>query len=479
MEDLLYINVAKKMEQLIRNGVYQPGDKLPSLRTVHLQQGVSIGTALQAYYHLLDKGVIRAREKSGYFVTRPVIPEHPLPRSVRPSLSQRSVTIDKQMQRLRIETASRNFVSFANAIPDGQLLPLTSISRAIQQVLRDPGAGYLSYEDPKGNLALRRAIAKRGVTWGAVLAAEDLIVTNGATEAVNLCLRAVTKPGDTVLVQTPCYYGILQSLELMQLKAVSIPSHAGSGIRIEDLENACASHDVKACILVSNFNNPDGALLSSEKKRKIAAFANREKIPVIEDDLYGDIFFGAERPDTIHNYDSGGWVLLCGSFSKSLVPGFRLGWCIPGRFGYKVERMKLMASHASPSILQLALCSLLQNGVYDRHLREFRRTLDKHLTRTMALVAQAFPAGTAFTRPEGGLVLWVELPRQVSAEMVQAAAYEKGIAIAPGELFSIAHEFKNYIRISFANAWNKRTENALKSLGQLCRSLMSSNTGIK
>ena len=470
MEDLLYIKVAKRVEDLVRNGVYQPGDKLPSLRTVHLQQGVSIGTALQAYYHLLDKGVIHAKEKSGYFVTRPANPEHPLPRSPHPSSAERNVSIDKQMQRLWMESPAKNFVSFANAIPDPQLLPQTSIKRAIQQALRDPAAGYLAYEDPKGNGALRKAIAKRGVTWGAVLRPEEIIITNGATETLHLCLRAVTKPGDTVLVQTPCYYGILQSLELMQLKAVSIPCHAGSGIMVEDLENACTNHDVKACVLVSNFNNPNGASLSTEKKRKIAAYANKAKIPVIEDDLYGDIFFGAARPDTIHNYDSGGWVLLCSSFSKSLVPGFRLGWCIPGRFGYQVERMKLMASHASPSILQHALHTLLQNGAYDRHLREFRRTLDKNLTHTMSLVAQSFPPGTAFTRPEGGLVLWIELPKHLSAEAVQAAAYEKGIAIAPGSLFSTAHEFKSYIRISFANVWSKKTENALKALGHLCRS---------
>jgi DNA-binding transcriptional MocR family regulator len=366
------------------------------------------------------------------------------------------------------ESPAKPFISFANAIPDQQLLPVTSIKRAIQEALRDPGAKYLAYEDPKGNLALRRAIAKRASTWGALLDAEDLIITNGATEAINLCLRAVTQPGDTVLVQTPCYFGILQSLELMQLKAVSIPCHPETGIRIEDLKNACSKRNVKAIVVVSNFNNPNGATLNTEKKRQIAAFANREKIAVIEDDLYGDIVLRGERPDTIHNYDTGGWVLLCSSFSKSLAPGFRLGWCIPGRFSYEIERMKIMASHASPSIQQTALTSLLENGVYDRHLRGFRKTLDRNLTLTTQVVAQAFPSGTALTRPEGGLVLWVELPENIDAATLQAAAFEKGIAIAPGVLFSNAQEYKNYIRISYANAWSKKVENALKRLGKLC-----------
>lgn len=464
MDGIRYLEVAGKLEEQIRKRMFLPGDKLPSLRTIHLQQSVSIGTALEAYNHLLDKGVIVARERSGYFVSRRAIAGNVLPKVVAPSLTEQRVHIDKRLQQLWKVSPAKSFVSFAGAIPDPQLLPMTSLKRAMAEALREPEAGFLTYEDPKGNLPLRNAIALRvsGLT------PEDIIITNGTTEAVHLCLRAVTRPGDTVLVQTPCYYGILQSLELLQLKAVSIPCHADTGISMEDLTAACKHRNVKACVLVSNFNNPNGARLSSEKKHQIADFAARERIPVIEDDIYGDIVLQGDRPDTIHQYDTEGWVLLCSSFSKSLAPGFRIGWCVPGRFTYEVERMKWMVSHASPSIQQAVLCTVLQNGVYDRHLRTFRKELDKNLSLMTQVVAQSFPSGTAFTRPSGGLVLWIELPPAIDAEILQSLAFDNGIGIAPGTLFSSASSYKNYIRLSYGNVWSKKVENALKKLGKLC-----------
>jgi DNA-binding transcriptional MocR family regulator len=468
MDGIRYLEVAGKLEEQIRKNLFLPGEKLPSLRTVHLQENVSIGTALEAYRHLLDKGVIMAREKSGYFVRPQAMAGNALPKAIPPSLTERPVHIDKRLQQLWKTSPARGFVSFANAIPDPQLLPINSLKRAMADALRDPGGRFLTYEDPKGNLLLRKAIAQRTPSLGSVIGAEDLIITNGATESLNLCLRAVTQPGDTVLVQTPCYYGILQSLELLQLKVVSIPCHADTGIALEDLIDACQRRNVTACVLVSNFNNPNGARLSSEKKQQIAAFAAREKIPVIEDDIYGDIVLQGERPDTIHQYDTGGWVLLCSSFSKSLAPGFRIGWCIPGRYAYEIERMKIMASHASPSIQQTALCTVLQNGVYDRHLRIFRKELDKNRSLMTQAVAQSFPTGTALTRPSGGLVMWIELPPDIDAEKLQSLDFENGIGMAPGTLFSSASSYKNYIRLSYGNVWSKQIENALKKLGKLC-----------
>lgn len=472
MKNLLYIDIAAKMEEAIRKGTYKAGDRLPSVRTLHRQQQVSIGTALQAYYRLLDKGVIVAKEKSGYFVKQISLTDAPLPKTIKPSLSVREVQIDQLIQRLWKDSPAGHFVSFANALPDQQLLPLNGIKRALQHASRDPGAKYLSYEEPGGDISLRQAIAKRAFTWGGALNPEEIVITNGATEAINLCLKAVTRPGDTVLIQTPCYYGTLQSLEYLQLKALAIPCDAVSGIRLEDLENACSKQrgKVKAILLVSNFNNPNGASLDSIRKRQIAALARREKIPVIEDDLYGDVFLdGGRRPDTIHNYDTDGWVLLCSSFSKTLVPGFRIGWCAPGRFHYEVQRFKYMSNLVTPPVLQKAVCEMLRNGLYDRHLRVYRNTLNTNLSRTITVIQQSFPDGTAFTRPKGGLVSWVELPGNPDTAALQEVAFRKGVAFAPGVLFSATGAYKNYIRISYANAWTKKTENALKRLGQLCQ----------
>lgn len=468
MQEPLYLSFAKKINGLIDKGVYKAGEKLPSLRHLHQESGLSIGTVLQAFNHLLDTGIITAKEKSGYFVSYQQQQSLPLPQTVPVTLSEKTVRIDALLKKLRKEKTDKHFISFANALPDHRLLPFNGIKRAIQQISRDVSGDYLSIEDGPGFLPLRQAIARRSLTWGGALHSDDILITNGGTEALNLCLKAVTQPGDTVLVQEPCYYGVLQSLEFLNLKAVTIPCHAETGIDLADLEAAHRKLSIKACLLVSNFNNPTGACLPAEKKKKIAAFAQQHKMPVIEDDIYGDLYFGPRRPDTIKTYDKQGWVLLCSSFSKSLFPGFRLGWCAPGRFAYEVSRFKSMNNVATATFSQQVLRELLHSGLYDRHLHRYRRELHTNLLRTTNLVEQHFPPGTRITRPAGGIVLWVELPKRLQATTLQDAAYEQGVGFAPGEIFSSKGTYKNYIRISYCQFWEQRTEKALIRLGKLC-----------
>jgi DNA-binding transcriptional MocR family regulator len=472
MQETLYMELAKKVAHLIEKGVYKAGERLPSLRNIHKENGISIGTVLQAFTHLQDLGLITAQEKSGYFVSYQPKQQLSLPKTTPVSLSEKTVHIDNLLRRLRKDKPGKSFTSFANALPDHQLLPYNGIKRAIQQVSRDSSGSYLELANPRGMQNLREAIARRSLSRGGALHADDLIITNGATEALNLCLKAVTQPGDLVLVQEPCYYGVMQSLEFLNLKVVTIPCHSATGIEPQDLEKACSSLDIKACILVSNFNNPTGASLSSDKKKAIAAFANSNKIPVIEDDIYGDIFFGHGRPDTIKSYDSNGWVLYCNSFSKSLFPGFRIGWCAPGRFAYEVERFKSMNNIATSNFSQRVLFQLLSSGAYDRHLQKFRKELQKNLLRTTRLIEEHFPPSTKITRPTGGLVIWIELPRRINAVQLQDAAFEQSIGIAPGEIFSARSGYKNYIRISFCNLWSAKTEKALVRLGLLCRTFL-------
>ncbi|RFM28238.1 aminotransferase-like domain-containing protein [Deminuibacter soli] len=464
-----YIQLADKITLLINKGVYRQGDKLPSLRSIHRENGISIGTALEAFRHLLDKGLITAHEKSGYFVSDTSSNALPLPAVLPATLSQHSIHIYELIQRVRKEGTGKDFISFANALPDHRLLPFNGIKRAIQETSRDASGAYLALEAAKGNRQLRQAIAKRAFTWGGSLHMDDVIVTNGTMEAITLCLRTVTQPGDTVLIQSPCYYGIMEALEYLGLKAVSIPSHPETGIALPQLESACDRLNIKACLLVSNFNNPDGASLSTAAKQYIAAFAAKRKMPVIEDDIYGDLFFGTRRPDTIKTYDKHGWVMLCSSFSKSLFPGFRMGWCAPGRFAYEVERFKSMNNIASCNFSQRTLQLLLHGGTYNRHLQQFRTALQKNMLKTLQLVEKHFPEGTRATKPQGGLVLWLELPQHINAAALQEAALEKNVALAPGEIFSATGQYKHYIRLSYCNLWSAKTEKALIKLGQLCQ----------
>jgi DNA-binding transcriptional MocR family regulator len=459
--------MADMLASMIGDEVYKPGEKLPSLRRLHKENGVSIGTVLQAFNHLIDKGLITSREKSGYFVRHMSKRKLSPPQTIPASLSERTVHIDKLLQKLRADGIGRDFVSFANALPDHRLLPFNGIKRALQTVSRDASGSYLAIEERRGNIQLREEIAKRSFMWNGALHQDDLVTTNGAMEAVILCLKAVTKEGDTILVQEPCYYGIMQTLEYLNLKVVTIPNHSDTGIDISDVEAACEKFEVKACVLVSNFNNPDGVCIDSEKKQRLAELANRRKLPIIEDDLYGDIFFSNNRPDTIKTYDKHGWVMYCNSFSKSLVPGFRIGWCAAGRFAFELARLKSMHNGPVCNFTQRVIHQLLSSGLYDRHLKKFRIELNKNLVRTTHLIEQHFPEGTKISSPIGGLVVWVQLPEYVNTVDLQDKAFELGISYAPGEIFSAKGDYKNYLRISFCRLWEARTEKALIRLGEL------------
>ena len=475
MKDPIYLNMANKLSVMIADEVYKPGDKLPSLRRLHEENGVSVGTVLQAFNHLIDKGLVTSKEKSGYFVSYTSKKKLPLPQTTPASLSQRTVHIDRLLQKLRADGTSRDFVSFANALPDHRLLPFNGIKRSLQVVSRDISGSYLGIEERRGNINLRGEIAKRSFMWNGNLHADDLVITNGAMEAVILCLKAVTKEGDTIVVQDPCYYGVMQTLEYLNLKVVTIPNHSDTGIDIMDVEAACKKFEVKACVLVSNFNNPDGASLDTGKKQQLAELANRLKLPIIEDDLYGDIFFGSNRPDTIKTYDKHGWVMYCNSFSKSLVPGFRIGWCAPGKFAYEVARLKSMHNGPVCNFTQRVLHQLLSSGLYDRHLKKFRVELHKNLNRTTSLIEQHFPEETKISSPTGGLVVWVELPGHIHTVDLQDKAYELGISYAPGEIFSAKGDYQNYLRISYSNLWEPKTERALKRLGELFCSISAND----
>lgn len=469
MKEPVYITFANALAEMIDSGVFKPGDKLPSIRSLHQKKGLSIGTILQSFNYLVDKGMIVSKEKSGYFVQDVLGKNIPLPKVTPVSLSAKSVHIDSLLQKLPHDGTDKKFVSFTNALPDNRLLPFNSIKRFIQQISRDASGSYLGLENRYGNKQLRETIAKRSLPRKGWLHADELVITNGALEAIFCCLKAVTQPGDTVLVQEPCFFGVLQVIECLDLKAVSIPSYPATGISVVDVRKACKKLAVKACVIVSNFNNPNGASISAESKKQLAVLANTLHIPIIEDDLYGDLFFKGGRPDTIKTYDTDGWVMYCSSFTKTLAPGLRIGYCAAGRFTYDVARVKSMLNYSTSTFNQRVVFQLLNAGVFERHLLKFRLEMNKNLNRYIAVIRQHFPDGTKLTRPDGGLYIWIELPGTINTSHFLEKAIEQGVSYAPGEIFSPKGNYTNYLRISYSSLWEKKTEKALIVLGRLFR----------
>jgi DNA-binding transcriptional MocR family regulator len=468
----LYEEVARKIERVIRAGTFRPGDRLPSVRQATAQHGISATTAVQAYLMLENEGLIEARPKSGFFVRARWHDRLPEPRVSRPTRAVTAVTVGALQSRLFDGGRLPGVVPFGGAAPGPELLPIAKLSRIMASVSRSAGGRGLAYDMPPGSETLRRAIARRALEAGAELAPEDIITTCGATEALLLCLRAVTSRGDVVAVESPAYFGVLHLLEELGLKAAEIPTHARDGFDLDALERALCGGRIAACVAVPNFANPLGSLMPQENKRRLVEMLAAREVPLIEDDIFGELHFDPERPRVARAFDRKGLVLLCSSFSKTLAPGYRVGWVAAGeRYHQRVRTLKLASSLATPTLPQLAIAEFVTNGGYDHYLRGVRQTYERQIACVSEAVTEAFPAGCKITRPRGGFVLWVELPEDVDALRLDDMAMAEKISIAPGPLFSAKLGFRNFIRLSCGHPWTPRAESAIGVLGRLVKKL--------
>jgi DNA-binding transcriptional MocR family regulator len=318
-----------------------------------------------------------------------------------------------------------------------------------------------------GNAGLRRQIALRYLADGMQVHTDEIIITNGALDALNLCLLAVARPGDSVIIESPAFYGALQALERIGLQAIEVPTHPREGIDLGALATAIERHRPKACWLMTNFQNPLGSLMPDQKKRELVELLTRHDVPLIEDDVYGELYFGARRPLPAKAFDANGLVMHCSSFSKCLAPGYRVGWAAPGRYARAVARHKLTTSLSASAPAQAALAEYLSKGGYDKHLRQLRHALSVQQGAMMQAVVRYFPSGTRATRPHGGYFLWIEMPGQVDALEIHREASALGISIAPGPMFSAQHGFANCLRLNYGHPWDDRAEAALATLGRL------------
>jgi DNA-binding transcriptional MocR family regulator len=352
-----------------------------------------------------------------------------------------------------------------------ELLPLKALNRLMGQVLREDPVLAHSYDVPPGCEPLRQAVARRLMDAGCTISPDQIVTTNGTFEGVYISLMAVTQPGDTVAIESPTYYGLLEALESLRLNALELPTHPRDGLSLEHLETALARGQVQACALVSNFSNPLGSCMADDKKRQLVALMNRYDRPLIEDDIYGDLHFGPTRPKAIKAFDTQGLVLYCSSYSKTLSPGMRVGWSVPGRYQAQVEQLKWVMNQTTAIAPQLTVAAFLANGGYDRHLRHLRGLYQSQMAKMTQAVGEYFPPQTRLTRPEGGHVLWVELPKGVDAMALHRIALAQRISIAPGVIFSPSRSYENCFRLNTSYPWTPKIEQAMASLGQISRQL--------
>ncbi|HEY6644699.1 PLP-dependent aminotransferase family protein [Povalibacter sp.] len=465
-----YERYAAEVADLISTGTLRPGDRLPSVRLASANRRISPATVFEAYYLLEARGLIEARPRSGYYVSqRKAQPDTPA--ASRPQRRSTAVEISDLVFDVLGSTRDHDVVPLGSAFPSATLFPLQTLARHLARGMRHFDPQRIVDDLPPGNIHLRQQIARRYAIDAMHVATDEIVVTNGALEALNLCLAAVTRPGDVVAVESPTFYAALQALERLSLKALEIATHPTDGIDLNALAKALERRRVKACWLMPNFQNPLGSLMPEEKKQTLVALLAKHDVPLIEDDVYAELYFTASRPRPAKAFDRRGLVMHCSSFSKCLAPGYRVGWAAAGRFAQQIERNKLMTTLSAAIPSQQALCGYLDHGGYDRHLRKLRQALARQRDTTATLIAQHFPQGTRITRPEGGYFLWVELPRRVDALQLHKLALAQRISTAPGHLFSASDSYHHCIRINYGHPDDSRCEPALKTVGALATQL--------
>lgn len=471
-EDYLYLQVAEGLEKMISEEVLRIGDKLPSVRVLSEEYGISMGTAFQAYYHLEGRGLIEARPKSGYYVRFNYQRFPQLPNLVPPDALSHDVSVKEMIASIYRDIVAADVINLALAVPDASLLPTAKINKSVVYALRNSKDHCINYENTQGNLELRQQIAKLAFNWGGKIQPEEIIVTSGCLDAITLCLKAVTNNGDTVAVECPNYFGIYQAIESIGLKVVELPADPVQGLDLDAVEKAILKFRVKAVVSIPNFNNPLGSCMPDENKKKLVEIITRFQVPLIEDDIYGELYFGKSRPRTCKYYDTKGLVMHCSSLSKSLAPGYRIGWTIPGKYVDQVKHLKRIQNISNPTLTQAAMAHYLKNGRYEYHLKTLRKALYTQSLRYVQAIIKYFPADTKVSRPHGGFSLWVQLNKKVDSFKLRTEAIKQNISIVPGKIFSATANYSNCIRISFGKPWSDDMDYGLMILGKLIKKIL-------
>lgn len=470
-KEYIYERIAREFATQIEHGVLETGERLPSVREICRRERISPGSAMQAFSLLESRGLVEARPKSGFYVRARRVDTAVQPAPSCSSPDPTEVGVSDLVAQFFKDAHNADLVQLGGNLPDPNLFPNDKLSRMLAAATREHPELLGDYCVNQGLPELIRQLALRFSTFGCHIPPSEITITHGATEALNIAIRAIARPGDIIAVESPCYFGVLEILESLGLQVALIPSTSEHGIHLEHLETALQTHDIKALVLVTSFSNPNGACLSPNKRKALYDLLNNYDTPLIEDDVYGDLHFGPDRPRPVKAHDTEGLVMYCGSFSKALAPGLRIGWIAAGRYNERVARLKFINSIGTPAVTQLALAKYLQSGAFERHLRKIRGLFATQVSQTIEAVLASFPEGTAVSQPQGGCSIWVQLPENVNALDLQTYAISEGITIAPGQIFCPITDIKNRIRISCGHAVTDRTLKAIHKLGQKVREL--------
>ncbi len=466
----LYQQVIELVLSMEKSGALIPGDKLPSLRKLSRRVGVSIPTVKQAYIELERLNKIESRPKSGYFLINKI-----------PKIGQPKTTIFEDCPvEVRCQTLiekSYQAVHLPEMIPLGISHPVMAcppdktLARIMRRILSQSGPKVMAYGPMDGYLPLKKYLAQRYNQQGIAARASDIVITNGAQEALAIALQSVAKLGDIIAVESPTYFGILELIENLGMMALEIPTCSEKGVCLEAVERSLKNNNVTACIFSSLINNPTGSIMPEKNRKKLVQLIEEKGVHLIEDGVYEELHFDDRVVRSLQAYSTKGLVLTCNSVSKTIAPSYRVGWLLSHRYEQVAKGLKRALSCSSSLLNQYVVLDYLRSGEYHRNIKKLRQILRRNKERAISLIATYFPTNTLMSNPQGGGVIWVELPNEASAEELFYAGVKAGISITPGILFSPSNKYQSCARISYGLPWDDKVDEAIKRLGQLAHQL--------
>lgn len=471
MQTYKYELFTRFIEEQINKGILQSGDRLPSVREVKRRYHLSTSSVQSGYEHLIIKGLVESRPRTGYFIARfqrEDVPE--IRTSLLPVAKDTVFTKNVMLTSARGKPSESS--SFNAAAPGDLLVAQKLILRTMQEVIREKGASLLRYYPSDGLPELKNEIARHMRLYGCLFNPEELIITDGALQALTIALGAVTHSGDVVAVESPCVFSVLETIKSLDLKIVEIPVHYRDGFDTDYFKKVCMRNNIKAVVVTPNFHNPTGILMSDEAKKKLLHVALEYQVPIIENDIYGDLYFEGKRPSCIRNFDTTGLVMTFSSYSKTLAPGIRLGWLYAGRFFSRSERLRFGLGRSVSPIYQELMLKLLQKNAYERHLRSFRKKLSEQAFQLLDALRRFFPETSYFQRPQGGYSIWGQLPKETDMKAFYGYCETYKILFTPGTTFSLDDEYSHHFRIVFAEHINSESFALLEDAGNKVKELI-------
>lgn len=461
----LYRQLVFGIQQRIRSGALPPQTRLPTVRQLAQQLGVTRLTVHSAYAELQAGGWVEATVGRGTFVAERIEdllapPESQLGREVTPAGMMADI--------LRM-TQIPGLAALAKADPALEYFPLRNWQRASELALESGGPRIMSYTTAQGDLSLRSTLAEVVRERGLSAGPDEIMVTAGVTNGMALITDQLARPGDCVLVEQPTYLGMLSVLAMRGIRAIGLPVD-DEGLVVEAVEAALRKERPAYLYTIPTFQNPSGVSMSPARRAALLDLAERHGLTIVEDDIYGRLAYEGAPMPALKASDRSGQVIYLSSFSKSLMPGLRIGYVVaaPELIGKLVYRRQAQ-DICSPPLSQRALAIFIEQGWWHAHIK---RMLPRYRERRDALLhalERFFPAGVSWTRPRGGFSCWVSLPADSSVADLYMRAISRGVAFTPGAVFSPTPEPRPHLRLCFSAESPERLADAAATLGGLLR----------